>query len=146
MKILLFLAFLLPITAIAQTKRDYQHAMVNFQRFYNAGQGDSICTLFHLDNPTMEKGIKSMWSNEGTTDALKQFGILKSFKYIGVDQTDIDTVRVFQTFFSKAGAKTTSMTLHQDNKLGTFRFITTSDGIDDLLQNERQAVKSRQGL
>lgn len=137
MKILLCIAFLLPITAIAQTESDYLHAMANFQRFYNAGQGDSICTLFHLDNPTMEKGIKSMWSNEGTVDALKQFGTLKSFKYIGVDQTDVSTVRVFQTFFSKAGAKTTSMTLHQDNKLGTFRFITTSDGIDDLLKRQK---------
>jgi len=137
MKIRFCIAFLLPITAIAQTKSDYQRAMANFQRFYNAGQGDSICTLFHLDNPTMEKGIKSMWSNEGTADALKQFGILKSFKYIGVDQTDADTVRVFQTFFSKAGAKTTSMTLHQDNKLGTFRFTTTSDGIDDLLKKRK---------
>ena len=137
MKILLCIAFLLPITAIAQTKSDYQHAMANFQRFYNAGQGDSIYTIFHIDNPSWGMGIKSMWSNERTAEALKQFGTLKSFKYIGVDQTDVDTVRVFQTFFSKAGAKTTSLTLHKDYKLGTFRFMTTSDGIDDLLKKRK---------
>ena len=111
--------------------------MANFQRFYNAEQGDSICAMFHLDNPSMGMGIKSMWSNERTAEAVKQFGILKSFKYIGVDQTDVDTVHVFQTFFSKAGAKTTSLTLHKDSKLGTFRFMTTSGGIDDLLKKRR---------
>lgn len=137
MRILFCIAFLLPVTAIGQTKADYQQAMANFQRFYNAGQGDSICTMFHLDNPTMEKGIKSLWSNEETAGALKQYGILQSFQYIGVDQTDVDTVRVFQTFFSKAGAKTTSLTLHKDDKLGTFRFMTTSAGIDDLLKRRK---------
>src|SRR5437868_12671540 len=103
MKTFLCLAFLLPITVVAQTKTDYHQVMAKFQRFYNAGQGDSICTLFHRDNTTTEKGIKCMWSKEGAADALKRYGILKSFKYIGVDQTDVDTVRVFQTFFSKAG-------------------------------------------
>lgn len=137
MKILFCLAFLLPIMATAQTKGDYQQAMATFQRFYNAGQGDSIYTLFYIDNPTGERGIKYMWSNEQTAEALKQFGTLKSFKYIGVDQTDADTVRVFQTFFSKAGAKTTSLTLRKDHKLGTFRFMTVSDGIDDLLKKRK---------
>ena len=137
MKILLFLAFLLPITVFAQTKSDYQNAMANFQRFYNAGQGDSLYTIFHVDNPSWGNAIKSGWSNERTTELLKQFGTLKSFKYIGVDKTDVDTVRVFQTFFSKAGAKTTSLTLYKDSKLGTFRFMTTSDGIDDLLKKRK---------
>lgn len=138
MKILLCIAFLLPITVIAQKKSDYRHAMANFQRFYNSGQGDSICAMFHLDYPSI--GVKALWSNERTAEALKQFGTLKSFVYIGVDQTDVDTVRVFQTFFSKAGAKTTSLTLHKDHKLGTFRFITTSDGIDDLLKKRKASL------
>lgn len=137
MKISVLLVFLLPISVVAQTKTDYQHAMAKFQQFYNAGQGDSICTMFRFDNPSMQRGIKSMWSNERTAEALKKFGVLKSFKYIGVDQTDVDTVRVFQTFFSKAGAKTTSLTLQKDDKLGTFRFMTTSDGIDDLLKKRK---------
>lgn len=136
MKILLCIAFLLPIIAIAQTKSDYQYAMANFQRFYNAGQGDSIRAMFPPDIQS-EMAKTPMWSKENTAAMLKKYGTLKSFKYIGVDQTDVDTVRVFQTFFSKAGAKTTSMTLHQDNKLGTFRFITTSDGIDDLLKKQK---------
>jgi hypothetical protein len=137
MKVLFCIAFLLPITVIAQTKSDYEHAMANFQRFYNAGQGDSICAMFHIDNPSMEKGIESLWSNERTAEALQQSGMLKSFKYIGVDQTDVDTVRVFQTLFSIAGAKTTSLTLHKDYKLGTFRLMTISDGIKDLLKKRK---------
>ena len=137
MKILFCFVFFLPIVVTAQTKSDYQHAMAKFQRFYNAGQGDSLYPIFHIENSSWGEGVKSMWSNERIAELLKQFGTLKSFRYIGVDQTDVDTVRVFQTFFSKAGAKTTSMTLHQDNKLGTFRFMTTSDGIDELLKKRK---------
>lgn len=135
MKILLCIVFLLPITAIAQTKSDYQHAMANFQRFYNAGRGDSITAMFNPPFQSME--VNPLWTNERTAQALKEFGTLKSFRYIGVDETDHDTVRVFQTFFSKAGAKTTSLTLHTDYKLGTFRFMTTSDGIEALLKKRK---------
>jgi hypothetical protein len=78
-----------------------------------------------------------MWTNERTTEALKQFGKLKSFTFLGIDKTDPDNVYVFQTFFSKAGAKTTSMTLDENAKLGTFRFMTTSDGIDELLKKRK---------
>lgn len=134
MKILLCLAFLLPITVIAQSETDYKQAMAKFQRLYNAGKGDSITAMFNLDYQAI--GIKPMWTNEHTAEALKEFGTLKSFKYIGVDETDHDTVRVFQTVFSKAGTKTTSLTLHKNHKLGNFRFMTTSDGIDALLKKQ----------
>ncbi len=135
MKILLCLAFLLPITVIAQTETDYKQAMAKFQQLYNAGQGDSISAMFNLDYKSV--GIEPLWTNKLVAEALKEFGTLKSLKYIGVDETDHDTVRVFQTFFSKAGTKTTSLTLHKNNKLGTFRFITTSDGTDALLKKRK---------
>lgn len=134
MKILVCLAFLLPITVAAQTKADYQHAMEKFQLFYNAGQGDNINAMF------VPNSGKPMWTDEQCASALKQFGTLKSIKFLGIDKTDPDNVYVFQTFFSKAGAKTTSLTLHENAKLGTFRFMTTSDGIDDLLK-KRKATK-----
>ena len=131
MKTLALLTFLLPITVFAQSKADYEQVMEKFQRFYNAGQGDSIDAMF-APHPG-----KQMWNYESNADALKQFGTLKSFKFIGIDKTDIDTVRVFQTFFSKAGTKTTSLTLHENNRLGTFRFMTTSEGINDLLKKRK---------
>lgn len=137
MKILLCLAFLLPITVTAQTETDYKQAMAKFQRLYNAGQGDSISTMFNINYQSV--GIEPLWTNKQTAEALREFGTLKSFKYIGVDKTDHDTVRVFQTFFSKAGTKTTSLTLHKNHKLGTFRFMTTSDGIEALLKKRKSS-------
>ena len=137
MKILLCLSFVLPITVIAQTETDYKQAMAKFQGLYNAGKGDSISAMFNIDYQSV--GIEPMWTNKRTAEALKEFGTLQSFKYIGVDETDHDTVRVFQTFFSKAGAKTTSLTLHKNHKLGTFRFMTTSDGIAALLRKQKSS-------
>jgi hypothetical protein len=133
MKILVCFAFLLPITVAAQTKTDYQHVMAKFQRFYNAGQGDNIHAMF---KPAVQLATAShpLWTNESNANLLKQFGALKSFTFLGVDKTDPSNVYVFQTFFSKAGAKTTSLTLDENSRLGTFRFITTSEGIDDLLK------------
>jgi hypothetical protein len=136
MKPLALLTFLLPFTIAAQTRADYEHVMAKFQRFYNAGQGDSIHTM---SKPSIQLATKNnpMWTNERNAEALKQFGSLKSFIYLGIDKTDPDKVYVFRTFFSKAGAKTTSLTMDENSKLGTFRFMTTSDGIDDLLKKRK---------
>ena len=136
MKALLLFAFLLPITAIAQTQSDYQNVMAKFQRFYNAGKGDSIHLMFeraYQPAPANEP----LWTNKQTAEALKQFGTLKSFTFLGVDETDHDKVHVFQTIFSKADTQTTSLTLYENKQLGTFRFITTSHGIDALLKKRK---------
>lgn len=135
MRILLCFALLLPVAVIAQTKGDYQNAMATFRHFYNTGQGDSIHAMFNQPYPST--GVDPLWNNEQIAKDLKEFGTLRYFEYLGVDETDHDTVRVFQTFFSKAGEKTTSLTLHKNNKLGTFRFMTTSDGIDALLKRRK---------
>lgn len=136
MKILVFLIVLLPITVVAQTKTGYQQVMAKFQRFYNAGQGDSIHAMF---KPAVQLATASnpMWTNKSNASLLKQFGTLQSFAFLGIDKTDPSNVYVFQTFFSKAGAKTTSLTLDENTRLGTFRFITTSEGIDDLLKKRK---------
>ena len=116
MKLFALLFFLLPIALTAQTKSDYEHAMSKFQKFYNAGQGDSICAM--SEHPEWSKFL---WANDKTASVLNEFGTLISFKYIGIDTSDPDSVHVFKTLFSKAGAKTTSLTLHKDNRLGDFR-------------------------
>lgn len=131
MRFFAFFLFLLPIAVAGQTKSDYEHAMAKFQKFYNAEQGDSIIAMFG------DKESEFLWSNERTASVLKEFGTLKSFKFIGIDTTDPDRVYVFKTLFSKAGAKTTSLTLKNDHHLGDFRFMTTSDGITELLKKDR---------
>src|SRR5690349_15742438 len=103
MKSIAFLIFLLPLFVTGQTKNDYERAMSKFQRFYNAGQGDSITAMFYYP--------ESVWTKESNALRLKEYGSLKSFKFIGIDTLDPDTVWVFKTLFSKAGTKTTSLTL-----------------------------------
>jgi len=139
MKLLVMLAFLIPLAVAGQTTNSYQQAMEKFKNFYNTGQGDSINAMFGHEWDEM-KLTKALWTNAGAAEYLKEYGTLKSFKFVGVDTLDPNRVYVFKTFFSKKGAKTTSLTLDKDNSLSTFRFITTSEGIMQLLKN---AVRRR---
>ena len=128
-----FFFFLLPVALAAQTKSDYERTMAKFQQFYNAGRSDSINAMFAYQRAD----TRPFWTNEGNESLLKEPGTLKSFKFIGIDTSDPDSVYVFKTVFSKAGAKTTSLTLDKNNCLGDFRFITRSDGITQLLRKDK---------
>lgn len=136
MKIFAIVIFLLPLAVAGQSKKDYESAMTKFQTFYNAGLGDSINAMFGYKQGE-PKPTKPLWTNETNASALKEFGKLNSFRYIGVDKSDTYNVYVFETIFSKAGEKTTSLTLNKDYSLGTFRFMTTSKGISDLLKKHK---------
>ena len=133
MKLVAFLIFLLPLTLLAQSQTDYENAMHKFQKFYNVGLGDSIGAMFTYE-PSEPRPPKPLWTNESNASALEEFGTLKSFQFIGVDKSDTYDVYVFLTDFSKAGESTTSLTLKKDKSLGTFRFMTTSVGISDLVK------------
>lgn len=132
MKLYTLLAVMLPLSLFAQTKDHYEQAMQKFQNFYNAGQGDSINAMFGHGWDEM-KLTKPLWTNDEVAEAVKNYGYLKSFKFIGTDSTD-QKVYVFKTVFSKKGIQTTSLNLDSDNNLATFRFITTSEGIVKLLR------------
>jgi hypothetical protein len=80
---------------------------------------------------------KFLWNNERIASTLQELGMIKSFKFIGIDTTDPQQVRVFKTVFRKAGTKTTGLTMYKNNKLGTFRLITSSEGIDELLKKDK---------
>jgi hypothetical protein len=137
MKFIAILTFLLPIAAAGQTLTDYEHAMEKFKKFYNAGHGDSINAMFgHAWDQA--KTRNPLWTNEEDASFLEEFGTLKSFKFIGIDTLDPNKVYVFETSFSKGGTKTTSLTLDKDYGLDTFRFITSSDGIAELLKNYKR--------
>jgi hypothetical protein len=112
--------------------------MLKFQKFYNTAQGDSINAMFgHL--PDDMKSSRPLWTNYQTEARLKEFGILKSFKFIGIDNSDPNKVYVFKTIFNKAGTKATSLTLFNDLSVGTFRFITTSESIDNLIRKSKSS-------
>lgn len=138
MKLLTLLVFMLPITLFSQSVNDYEHAMAKFQKYYNEGLGDSLNAMFGYE-PNEPKPPTSIWTNQINASALVEYGKLKSFKFIGVDKSDTYDVYVFITNFSKAGQQTTSLTLHKDKSLGTFRFITSSPGIDDLVKKYKSS-------
>lgn len=131
MKFVALLVFVLPLAVAGQSKTDYNNAMAKFQKFYNEGQGDSINAMFGR-RPDEMKGRNYIWKNEDIASYLKEYGKLKSFKFIGIDEGDPNKVHVFETVFSKAGTKTTSLTLFEDDSLGTFRLITSSERITAL--------------
>lgn len=138
MKFFALLVFLLPLAVAGQSKADYEHAMAKFQKFYNKGQGDSINAMFaHI--PDEMKSSNTLWTNSNIASLLKEYGTLKSFRFIGIDKSDPNEVYVFKTIFSKAGAKTTSLTLYEDYSLGTFRLITSSESINELLRKSKSS-------
>ncbi len=128
MKILTLLALALPLCVIAQNPKHHEDAMKRFQKFYNAGQGDSVNAMFGHGWDKM-KSTRPIWTNDENARYLKKVGYLKSFSFIGIDTLDPEKVYVFRTVFSKAGVKNSSLTLESDNMLGTFRLITTPDGL-----------------
>lgn len=137
MKIIAIAIFLLPGVLFGQSKKDYQAAMFKFQKFYNAGQGDSINALINKHMPEVMRSAKPIWTNESASESLKKYGTLKSFQFIGIDQADPEKVHVFETIFSKAGPKTTSLTLFKNGDIGTFRFITYLDDTNQLVKKLR---------
>jgi len=141
MKLLASLLLLLPMAVMAQSETPHEIAMGKFQKFYNAGQGDSINAMFG-HSWDQAKAIKPMWSNEDVARMLEEYGTLQSIKFIGIDKTDPQRVSVFLTTFSKAGQKTSSCTLDPENALSTFRFMTTSNRISKLVRKAR--LDSRQ--
>ena len=96
MKFIAILSFLLPIAAAGQTLTNYEHAMENFQKFYNTGHGDSINAMFwHAWDQT--KTRSPLWTNEENASFLEEVGTLKSFKFIGIDTLDPNKVYVFES-------------------------------------------------
>jgi hypothetical protein len=134
MKLLAILAFLMPLAMTGQTANSYQQAMEKFQKFYNAGQGDSINSMYGHEWDEM-KLTRALWTNAKAAELLTEYGKLKSFKFVGVDKSDPNEVHVFQTVFSKKGKSLTSLKLDSDNSLSTFRFITIPDENTRLLKN-----------
>jgi hypothetical protein len=134
MKLLAILMFLMPLGLEAQTTNSYEQIMEKFQKLYNAGQGDSINAMYGHEWDEM-KLTKALWTNAKAAESLKEYGKLKSFKFVGVDKSDPNEVYVFQTVFSKKGKSLTSLKLNSDNSLSTFRFITTTDENTRQLKN-----------
>jgi hypothetical protein len=145
MKKLSFLLVLLPFSALSQSQKDYEQAFVRFMNYYNKDQTDKICRFFP-DDP--ERKEECFWKQiRERTNNLDAYGSITSYRYLGIDTTDPERVRVFKVQYSKAGKKAMSFTLSKTSNaeaatkepfvFGTFRFITSSDGIDKMLSKAK---------
>jgi len=142
MKNLLLLFFFSPFLGLSQTKTDHEYAMSRFKKFYNNKQGDSIVKMWPSDAPYIGS-IKRSWNKEMLESLHEKYGKLLSYEYVGIDKDDSNPgLAVFITKYSVVGEKTTSLTLDEKKYLSTFRFITSSDGIDKLLKEKNLKANS----
>lgn len=106
-------------------------------KFYNNKQCDSIVNMWPADAPYLGS-IKRSWNKEAVESLHTKYGKLLSYEYVGIDTKDSNPgLAVFKTKYSVVGEKTTSLSLDEKKYLSTFRFITSSDGIDKLLKTKK---------
>jgi hypothetical protein len=118
--------------------------MSRFMKFYNNKQCDSIVNMWPADAPYIGS-IKRSWSKELVESLHEKYGKLLSYEYLGIDKDDSNPgLAVFITKYSVVGEKTTSLTLNEKQYLSTFRFITSSDGIDKLLKEKKLKANSEE--
>ena len=110
----------------AQKQADYEKVLGKFMMYYNAVQADSICEQF---SDTWGKQKKTLWKNEEIKDLHKEFGEMRSYKFMAVEPGG---AMLFKGEFTKS-KHCIGMVIDKKNKLKTFRFKTTSDFIDSLL-------------
>lgn len=133
MKNLLLITFLLPAAAMAQSQADYESMMNKFVKHYNKGNSEQIVAMFPKD---AQKFILSAYKPEEFVSKHEEQGKIQSFRYLGIDTTDPEQVRVFRVETTK-GVRTMSFNLGPDGLFGTFRQYTTSDYIEQMLRNSR---------
>ncbi len=137
MKNILFILLFLPVIGFAQTRKDHERVMAKFVKHYNNKQGDNIIRMWK--GGEYDEWNHQMWSDEQLISMHKDYGKIVSYKYLGIDTEDPNPgLAVFETQFSVVGWKTTSMTIDKEGWLGTFRFITSSDGINKMLKNKKK--------
>ena len=111
----------------AQNKAEYENVVGKFMKFYNNNQPDSICNLFA---DSWGKARKTLWTAEKLKEIKDEFGLMNSYKYMDGKPGDLLLYRVV---FEKS-THAMGLSLDKKSKLLTFRFKTTSDAIEKLLQ------------
>ena len=128
--ILILLLFIQPVFAFSQTKNDFTNVVYKFIGYYNRAQSDSICRMFD----DYDTDPHCLFPPDYLKTVIAKYGKIRTFNYVGID-TISDHNRI--TLFKIRSDKKTFMlglTLEKNNKLGTFRFNTSSPYIDSLLK------------
>jgi len=119
-----------PAGSAERTTADYEQAIRKFKDFYNNDQADSIRNMF---SDQFGEHKKSMWPSAQLISIKKEYGEMKSFKWVGVDD---DGTMLFKTEFTNS-THAMGIDLDEKNKLLNFRFETSSPYIDKLIAKER---------
>lgn len=138
MKKILTLLVFVPFFGFSQSQQVYEKVMGRFVSYYNAMQGDSIKAMWPYEKD-MVQWLDQAWSEKSLKEYYSEYGKIQSFGFLGIDKEDENPgLAVFKTKFSVAGGKTLSFTLDSSGYFGTFRFVTSSPGIDKLLKAEKK--------
>jgi hypothetical protein len=138
MKKMLILLVFAPLFGFSQSQKEYEKVMGRFVSYYNAMQGDSIKAMWPYEKD-MARWLDQAWSEKSLKEYYSEYGKIQSFGFLGIDKEDENPgLAVFKTKFSVAGGKTLSFTLDSSGYFGTFRFVTSSPGIDKLLKAEKK--------
>ncbi|MFN4247666.1 MAG: hypothetical protein ACK4EY_08070 [Flavipsychrobacter sp.] len=128
----LILFLLLPAAVFAQSRDDYDKAFGEFVKYYNKEDWTSICKLM---SPSSDG--RCLWKDAG--DAVKEYGKIIKYQYLGVDTTDPERVTVYKITFADKKVKAASFNFYieKDKRyFGTFRFTTESDEILRMLKSK----------
>lgn len=114
-------------------KRDqaaYEQVMGRFKNFYNDKLADSVVNMF--SDPA---DMKSFYTQQMQEELMKDYGRIISFKYMAMEDSSSD-VALFKMVCEKS-VHMMGISINEKNKLGTFRFETSSPFIDKLLAKEK---------
>ena len=116
--------------ASAQSRSDYDFAMNQFVKAYNAIDTATMVKMWPAD---MRPGIAKLFSGKQLAEDQEKYGKILSYKLIGTDATG-SKATVFKTVFSVAGAKASSFTLNPKNLFSSFNLIDNSPQITKMLK------------
>jgi len=123
----------LPFLVFSQTQKDYEQVMGEEIKFYNNKQVDSLNTLGPFD---------FLWDSKSLNFCLNDFGHIKSFKFMEIDLTNLDSRKKPYAYFAAVsekyfwGSKTNALgiSIDSNNKLSGIRFLYKSEHTDSMLK------------
>ena len=130
MKKLLILICLFPVVVLGQTLEDHNAVMKKFVEYYNTQQTDKICTLF--PDKSDDHGFKCFWEHVKPKRLYKEYGTIHHYGYLGVE----GDVTIYKVVFSKF-TKALSFNLDENLQFSTFRFDTSSEKIEEMLDKAK---------
>ena len=116
----------------AQTKTDYERVMAAYMKYHNNVDSAGMTNLW----PVNKRAEMSMLYSVTLASQHREYGDIKSFKYIGQDTTTSSKSTVFWVnFFQTAHAM--SFALDSNNHICIFRFKIWSPAIEKMLSAAR---------